>query len=215
MKIKNMSSNSKNSENSNISTLQKIERLHPHMMLTCLIVLGVFLIFFFLIVSFLLTSDSFNPSLTYRLPKSFVLSTLTLLLSSFSVYKATQYYESESLVKLRRSLEISFALGVIFCLLQLSGWLELQESQLFFSGGNKSSSFLYLISGLHVLHLLGGMIFIVRVYLIVFRAASDPVHALITSTDPYEKLRVKMLSIYWHFMDILWILIFLTFLWAY
>jgi len=184
-------------------------------MLTYLIVFGVFLIFFFLILSFLLTSDSFNPKLVYRLPKSFVVSTLILLLSSFTIYKSVQYYNEEALTPLRRSLEITFFLGFIFCLLQLSGWLELQESDLFFSGSNKSSSFLYLISGLHGLHLIGGMIFILRVYLIALRADTDPVYALVTTTSPYEKMRIKMLSIYWHFMDLLWVLIFLAFLWAY
>lgn len=196
-------------------TFKKIEQLHPHLMLTYLIVFGVFLIFFFLVLSFLLTSDSINPALVYRLPKSFVVSTLVLLLSSFTIYKSVQYYNEEALTLLKRSLAITFVLGFIFCLLQLSGWLELQGSNLYFSGSNKSSSFLYLISGLHGLHLLGGMIFILRVYLIALRADSDPVYALVTTTSPYEKMRIKMLAIYWHFMDLLWILIFLAFLWAY
>jgi len=210
-----MDSNNRKPAKRDKLTFKKIEQLHPHMMLTYLIVFGVFLIFFFLILSFLLTSDSFNPKLVYRLPKSFVVSTLILLLSSFTIYKSVQYYNEEALTPLRRSLEITFFLGFIFCLLQLSGWLELQESDLFFSGSNKSSSFLYLISGLHGLHLIGGMIFILRVYLIALRADTDPVYALVTTTSPYEKMRIKMLSIYWHFMDLLWVLIFLAFLWAY
>ncbi len=198
-----------------ISTFKKIEQLHPHMLLTYLIILGVFLIFFFLTLSFLLTSDAKNPALTYQLPKAFILSTIAIMVSSFTVYKCEQYYASEQTTKLRRSLEITFVLGFIFCLLQLVGWSELHDSEFFFSGKNKSSSFIYLISGLHGLHLLGGMIFIIRVYLIAYRADNDPVHALVTSTSPYEKMRIKMLSIYWHFMDGLWLAIFLAFLWAY
>ena len=198
-----------------ISTFKKIEQLHPHMLLTYLIVLGVFLIFFFLILAFLLTSNAKNPLLTYQLPKSFVLSSLAILISSFTVYKCEHHYSNENITKLRRYLEATFLLGFIFCLLQLVGWSELHNSGLFFSGQNKSSSFLYLISGLHGLHLLGGMIFIVRVYLIAFRADNDPVHALMTSTSPYEKMRLKMLATYWHFMDALWLIIFLAFLWAY
>lgn len=210
-----MAKNQHKPTNNKISTFKKIEQLHPHMLLTYLIVLGVFLIFFFLILSFLFTSDSNNPLLTYQLPKAFIVSTVVILLSSFTIYKSEQYYKYEETTKLRRSLEVSFVLGFVFCLLQLVGWSELHDSDLFFSGQNKSSSFLYLISGLHGLHLLGGMVFILRVYLIAFRADNDPVHALVTSTSPYEKLRVKMLSTYWHFMDILWLVIFFAFLWAY
>jgi cytochrome c oxidase subunit 3 len=198
-----------------ISTFKKIEQLHPHMLLTYLIVLGVFLIFFFLILAFLFTSNPENPLLTYQLPKSFILSSLVILVSSFTVYKSEKYYAKEDVSMLRRSLEATFILGFIFCLLQLVGWSELHDSGLFFSGQNKSSSFLYLISGLHGLHLLGGMIFIIRVYLIAYRADNDPVHALVTTTSPYEKLRIKMLATYWHFMDVLWLVIFLAFFWEY
>lgn len=64
---------------------------------------------------------------------------------------------------------------------------------------NTASSYIYIITALHVLHLLGGLIYLVFVTISAFRE----------QFDSSNYLRISLISIYWHFLDILWILLFL------
>ena len=196
------------------SVLKTLEKSHSDLIITYLLVGGIFIIFLFLVIGFFVLYGSKKFSPNYQLPKSFILSTIVLLISSFSVYKCKIYFKEENIQLLRKTLEFTFILGLIFFALQVSGWKELQKNEIFLKG-YPSGSFIYLISGLHGLHLLGGIGFILRIYLIVYRVTKDPVYALIIFTSPYEKIRLKMFSIYWHFMDLLWLLIFLIFLFAF
>ncbi|UZR95763.1 cytochrome c oxidase subunit 3 [Chondrinema litorale] len=202
-----MNAPEKNDNNKNTSLLNKIENTHSSLIITYLLIGSIFFIFFVLVTAFFLLTINKNIALNYTFPSSFILSTLILLLSSITVYKSIEYFNEEKSHLLRRSLELTFILGLVFCALQISAWQELQQSNIFLKG-EPSGSFIYLISGLHALHVIGGLGFLLRIYLIAYRVTKDPVYSLITFTNPYEKIRLKMFSIYWHFMDLLWLMIF-------
>ena len=98
---------------------------------------------------------------------------------------------------------LTFVLGILFIFLQYRGWIALVGLGVEL-GTNPSGSFLYVLSGLHAAHILGGLAALFVAIL----------HAFIL---PYEvtakrKLRFEMTQIYWHFVDILWIYL-IVFLW--
>ena len=199
---------------SSLSRWQKVEKMHPHKMLIILSVVGSSLIFFFMILAFtvsMLEADRFN---TIAFPKSFIVSAFAILLSSFMLARAMPAYLNDDLREVKRSLAHTLILGLAFAASQFIGWQELDLAGIGFVG-ERSGAYIYVISGLHLVHLVGGLLFLVFLYLKVSRKLSDPVASLIYLTTPYEKIRLEMLSIWWHFMDVLWLILFFYFLFTF
>jgi cytochrome c oxidase subunit 3 len=110
-----------------------------------------------------------------------------------------------------RYLGITLALGVGFVGAQLIGWNELDAMGISFTG-KASGTYLYLISALHILHLLGGIIFLSFLFFKTAHVATDGIRSLVFIRDPYRRLQLSMLRSYWHFMDALWLCLYLVFL---
>jgi cytochrome c oxidase subunit 3 len=105
----------------------------------------------------------------------------------------------------------TFLLALLFIGAQMLGWKEMFNKGIYFDG-EANGSYLILLSGLHLLHFFGGMIFFLVVYFRAFHAYRDAVHNLVYITDPYEKMMLDLLSYYWHAMSAIWIGLFLIFL---
>jgi cytochrome c oxidase subunit 3 len=139
--------------------------------------------------------------LKFDLPFEFYISTGVIILSSVTMNIALKAIKNGDTVKLTRFLGITFVLGIVFVFTQFYGWKSLYSERIVFAGNqaNASGSFLYTLTGLHLVHLFGGLIFLLSV--------------LIKSTRyKYSEnsfLGVQLASIYWHFLDILWIYLFL------
>ncbi|HRN55220.1 MAG TPA: cytochrome c oxidase subunit 3, partial [Agriterribacter sp.] len=94
-------------------------------------------------------------------------------------------------------------LGVLFVVLQVNGFYQFEETgmKMIGIGSNPASSFVLAIAGLHIVHVLGGVVAL----LIIF------VKALSTRKRNYDSTPVEIVSTYWHFVDILWVYIFVFF----
>ena len=99
---------------------------------------------------------------------------------------------------------------IIFMICQYIGWSDLFSRQLFI-GTDNSSSYLYLISGLHFAHVLTGLPFLILFLNTARIKMKEPVSVLIYFSDPEKRLKLRLLTIYWHFLDILWIYLVLFF----
>lgn len=97
----------------------------------------------------------------------------------------------------------TLALGLIFIMFQYQGWQEMHNIGVDLDG-NPSGSFVYVISGLHAAHVLGGLAVLTVAIM----------HAFSLPYKPTEKrrLRFQLTTQYWHFVDILWVYLFLFFL---
>jgi cytochrome c oxidase subunit 3 len=191
------------------SFIQKMAKLHPHQMILYGALIGICLVFLFLGIAFVVSSFHPNSRLVW-VPSAFVASTAVLVSSSFAIAKTVNAYRNGNLERLSQLLLLTLALGVGYCGLQLFGWAELYQSNIKLSG-TPAGSFLYLISGVHLAHILGGMGFLAMAFMIVRRKMQDPVEQLIYETSPYEIIRLRMLNLYWHVMDFIWVILFVTF----
>ncbi len=206
------SHNRKVSESSTSTTFEKIEKLHPHKMLLFLAMFGSSLIFVFMLIAFTTTYAAPAGELSgFVMPKAFIFSTLVLLVSSYFVSRFERAYENEALKKLSTLMGVTILLGFVFTLSQYWGWHQLEQSG-YSLQGLSSGAYLYVISGLHILHLVGGIFFMTYQFIKVSRVSRDPVRSLIMITNPYQKTKLEILSTYWHFMDLLWVGMFLYFL---
>ena len=139
-----------------------------------------------------------------RMPKAFILSTGLILISSATIEAARREIHHENSQRYARWLLATLLLGAAFVCSQLVGWKQLVGEGVYLSG-NPHSSFFYLFTGAHGIHLLGGMVALsylaLRARKLVFGVSSEK---RVAATDA--------VSLYWHFMDGLWVALFLLLL---
>lgn len=134
--------------------------------------------------------------LEYQVPKVFFTSTIVLLISSVFLHRSYKAYKSGNEKVYKSFLVVTFVLGILFIVLQYKGWNVLHRYGVELTG-NPSGSFFYVISGLHVAHVLGGIGALLVALL----------HAFTLPYTVVEKRRhrFELVCQYWHFVDILWL----------
>ena len=200
------------------SSFGRIERLSPLLMAGYLGMLGIAIMFAVLVAAYVQARISSGvPTGLFALPRYFSLSTIVLLISSYTISQAPRIYARDDLASLVRCLVATLLLGCAFAGLQVLGWRELLQNGVAFRGeGSRSSGqFLYLISALHVVHLLGGILLLLALVLRVSHSGRDAVRTLVFIRNPYHRRHLRLLGTYWHFIDVLWVALFGVFLFMY
>lgn len=194
-----------------VSTFARIERLPPLLMVLYL-GLAAITVMFTVLAALYISARLANgaPTSTHPFPRFFSLSTIVLLVSSYVVAQAPRLYARDDLAALSRCLLATLLLGSIFTGLQVLGWRELLPFVSF--QGQASGTFIYFISALHVAHLLGGMLYLLSLALRVLHADRDAVRHLVFIRNPYYRRQLQALCTYWHFIDVLWVALFVIFL---
>lgn len=192
-----------------LSAFRKMERMHPIRVLLFLSMVGIGVLFFVLVVAFARTGGFQGNN--FELPKFFSISTVLLLFSSYTISKVPRIYKKDKLKRMVRYLGLTLVLGVLFIVAQLIGWNEMTSSGVYFTG-KASGTYLYLISALHILHVLGGLIFLSFLFFKTAHVATDSVRTLIFIRDPFRRLQLTMLRSYWNFLDFLWLGLYVVFL---
>lgn len=205
--MKNLQSNLKKTTRQP-SLVERMESLHPHMMMLVLALIGITMVFLFLLVAYYLTKQPFAD---ISFPKAFTLSTAMIVISSFVINHAVYNFEDDRIYGIRNALLATVVLGSLFLVFQIYGWIELYFQGFSIEGYVGSNTFLYLLTGLHFAHLLGGLYFMCVELYRVQKMTKDEIKYIVYITDPYEKTKLKMVKTYWHFMDGIWVGIFFAF----
>jgi cytochrome c oxidase subunit III len=152
----------------------------------------------------------------YKLPNLFWYSTAVILVSSITMFLGLKAFKNREMPKFKLLITTTLLLGILFGVLQCAGFYHLyhQLQQVRINGqvlnqyapvrvdGNPSESFLFIIAGLHLLHILGGIIALLFVFFRAFR----------TRVKIYNATGLEIVASYWHFVDILWLYLFVFFL---
>jgi cytochrome c oxidase subunit 3 len=141
--------------------------------------------------------------LQFSLPSIFWYSTAVILLSSIFMHLSVKAFKVREMKRYRLLITVTAFLGILFAVLQCIGFMNLNTHgvQLLGAGSNPSASFLAIIAGLHVLHVLGGVI---ALLIIFFKAYS-------VRSKNYSAVPIEVAGTYWHFVDGLWIYLFVFF----
>ena len=134
--------------------------------------------------------------LDFRLPDVFFISTITLILSSITLESSYRSYISGKESRYKNLLVITAILGVAFVVMQYTGWSELFSIGIDLKG-NPSGSFMYLITGVHAAHILGGIA--------ALTVACIHAFTLKYKVTDQRKNRFSLVVQYWHFVDLLWV----------
>lgn len=182
---------------------------HPFNVLLTLTLISLGALFLTLTIAFVYTRiQSDLPPI--KLPNLFVFNTLILLGSSATMVWAKRSYLQDNTRNYQRALLATIIISLIFMLMQFVAWRQLFSQEIFINS-NVSASYLYVISGLHFAHIIGGLPFLVVFLVKAYRKMKEPVSVLVYFSDPEKRLKLRLLTIYWHFLDALWIYLVLFF----
>ncbi|MCO6484605.1 MAG: cytochrome c oxidase subunit 3 [Saprospiraceae bacterium] len=133
--------------------------------------------------------------LEFRLPDLFFVSTVFLVVSSLTAEAARKAFARRQTMALKGWLLATLGLGLVFIGLQYMGWLALVEIGIPLNG-NPSGSFVYVISGFHAMHVLGGL----AAWMLTLNGTMRG-----RGFTPRRKLYLDLSATYWHFVDALWV----------
>ncbi|MHC8948237.1 cytochrome c oxidase subunit 3 [Sphingobacterium hungaricum] len=161
--------------------------------------IGMFMMFAALSSGFIVyTASGVDKGIKTILPHAFIWSTVAIVLSSLTMHLASKAVKQNQLAKQKIYLLLTIALGVVFFFVQVEAWSTLTSRGIYFINTNASQSFIYIFTGMHLAHIIAGLIVLIRCFI----GAAKPI--------PLDQntFRMDLAAIFWHFLDLLWIYIY-------
>lgn len=175
------------------------KKIHPHKF-TLWVALGSIVMMFAGLTSAYVVKRDQASWTTFSIPRAFWYSTAVILVSSLTVQMALRAFKEREMLRYRNFLTATMILGILFVTLQYIGFRTLWQTGITLKGSG-GGQFLYIIAGLHVLHVLAGIIAL----LVMFGKAFG------SKIRRYNSVPIELMSTYWHFVDLLWIYLFVFF----
>ena len=135
----------------------------------------------------------------YELPTRFLTNTGIIILSSVFLQIAFFAARKDNLRLLKPMVIMATGLGFAFLAGQWLAWEDMVDAGLFFSGGNVATSFLYVITAVHAVHLVGGVFYLLYIL----------ISSLRTRVHSKNMLNMEMCTTFWHFLGGLWIYLYI------
>jgi cytochrome c oxidase subunit 3 len=139
--------------------------------------------------------------LVFQLPSIAILSTAIIVTSSLTMLMAQLAIKKDNYALTTLGVFLTLALGIAFFFTQFEGWRQLTAQEIYFVGkySNPAGSFLYLIALVHLAHMVGGLIAL----------SVSLTKCLLKRYSSSDYLGLELTAIYWHFLDLLWVYLFL------
>lgn len=138
--------------------------------------------------------------LEFPLPIYFTISTGVVILISITLHLCFLAFKNEMEGRYKALLVTSLLLGILFVTLQYQGWMEMSAMGIDLKG-NPSGAFVYMISAVHLAHIVGGLTVLVVAHLHAFGLP------FIVTQKRVDRL--DLTCQYWHYVDLLWVVLFL------
>jgi len=160
--------------------------------------LGMFMMFAALSSGFIVyTASGVDKGIKTLLPNALLYSTLVIVVSSLTMFLAHRAAKNGEPSKQRLFLIATFILGVVFFALQVHAWNVLIDRGVYFVNNNASQSFIYVFIWMHLAHIIAGLIVLIGAIIGSNKLPKDG-----------NLFRMDLASIFWHFLDLLWIYIY-------
>jgi cytochrome c oxidase subunit 3 len=165
----------------------------PYSTAITLVMVSIGVFFLGLCAAFVVLKHVSVAWVTLRIPRILLLNTAILLTSSYTLERARKQLSASDASRFQKLWRITTALGLLFLVGQLIAWLQLFASRIYIAS-DQATSFFYIFTAAHAIHLLGGLAALSYVAFRDFDKAKISQHTA-----------VQISSYYWHFMDGLWI----------
>ena len=183
-----------------IVSIEQKKRIHPHKFTLWVAIGSIVMMFAGLTSAFIVKSNQTNWT-PVDMPVVFWFSTAVIISSSVTIQVALRSFKQRQMQGYRLWIAVTFLLGALFIYMQWMGFSNLWAQKVTFKGGN-AGQFLYVIFGLHAIHVLGGIITL----LIMF------IKAFVGRTKLYSSVPLEVAATYWHFVDLLWVYLIVFFM---
>lgn len=184
--------------------LQENLAFHPKNIMLILLLFGLSFLFLALTISYTYIRVTMDVP-PVRLPWLFLGNTLILLGSSYTMMQAKRCYLEDNTEGYQHNLRRTILLSVLFMLMQRVAWAWLFKMNHVGLSSSTTAGFLYVLSITHLLHVAAGLPFLIGFYRAARKRMVDPVTVLVYFSDPEKRLKLRLLILYWHFLDILWL----------
>lgn len=163
-------------------------------------IVSIIMLFAGLTSAYVVRADNGNW-LVFHLPSISIVSTAIIVTSSLTLLLAQRAIKKDAYQLTSVGLFLTLMLGIAFFFTQLEAWKQLTAQGIYFVGkyANASGSFLYLIAAVHLVHMVGGLIALVV----------SLTKSLLKKYSSTDYLGIELTAIYWHFLDLLWVYLFL------
>ncbi len=172
--------------------------MHPKKFALWLFIVSIVMLFAALTSAYIVKQADGNW-LTFQLPRTFILSTIIIALSSGTMHLVYLAAKKDELKRVNIMLVATVVLGLMFLASQYWSWRELVANNVYFVSNYVSGSFIYIFTGLHGLHIVSGIIFLL---ITLGSALRLKVHAK-------NLALIEMCMTYWHFLGGLWLYLYL------
>ena len=163
--------------------------------------ISMFMMFAGLTSAYLVSSSRKDWIHTMILPPAFTISTILIILSSVTIHLAKKTIQKDDRKNTTLFLLGTLALGIAFVFFQFRGFSQVVEMGYFFTGSESTvtSSFLYVLTILHLVHLAAG---IISLLIIIYNHFKQKYNST-------QSTGIELGAMFWHFLDILWVYLFL------
>ncbi len=163
--------------------------------------ISMFMMFAGLTSAYLVSASRKDWIHTMVLPPAFTISTIVIIISSITIHLAKKAIQKDDKKRTMLFLLTTLALGITFVFLQFKGFSQVIDMGFFFTGSEStvSSSFLYVLTILHLAHLFAG---IISLLIIIYNHFKQKYNSTQTTG-------IELGAMFWHFLDILWVYLFL------
>lgn len=178
---------------------------HPYNIMLVLLLAGLSMLFVGTSGAYLYTRFT-SGAQPIEIPVIFLFNTVVLIGSSLTMRRAQDHYRADHTAGYQLMLLATLVLSVAFMALQFVGWGHLLAANPNLATSNMAA-YVYAISVLHFIHIIGGIPFLAIFTVVAYRRMKEPVSVLVYFSDPMKRLKLRLLTMYWHFLDILWVYI--------
>lgn len=168
--------------------------MHPKKFALWLFIVSIIMLFAALTSAYIVKQADGNW-LSFKLPGIFAVNTIIIAVSSLTMHLAYLAAKKDALERIKWLLFATVILGSIFLVGQYVSWAELVKNDVYFVSNYASGSFIYVFTGLHALHLVSGIIFLLITVVSAFRMK---IHSK-------NLVQIEMCMTYWHFLGGLWV----------
>jgi cytochrome c oxidase subunit 3 len=188
--------------------------IHPQMFGLWLAMAGMTMFFAALTSALILKKGDFKSWENFKLPNVFWFSTLVIIMLSVAMHAALISYRKAKFTAFRWLFSGGFVLGLAFLFTQWMGFIALKDMG-FPLTGNISGQFIYMLAIVHGAHISIALLITLVALIKAIRARKDPLFELRSIINPKRKLQMELLVTFWHYIDIVWIYLFVFFFFNY
>lgn len=179
----------------------KERKARSYKLLLIFAMISMFMMFAGLTSAFVVSKSRVDWLKDFQLPTAFYYSTAVIIGCSVTFHLAKKAIQKDNRSATTSFLLITLALGILFVILQFVGFRQIVENGYFFTGSESSitTTFLYIVTIVHMAHLIGGLI---SLLIIIYNHFKQKYNSS-------QTLGIELGAMYWHFLDLLWVYLFL------